>query len=86
MYSVTVANHLTLCSNNISTHNDKIIDNEFLSASIILLYMYQPKNAYLIRAFPNALLSGAAPRNSNYTKNIFFNKVFNYLRLSILFW
>ena len=28
------------------------------------------------RAFPNALLSGAAPRNSNYTKNIFFNKKF----------
>ena len=27
-------------------------------------------------AFPNALLSGAAPRNSNYTKNIFFNKKF----------
>ena len=45
MYSVTVAYHLTLCSNNIGTHNETIIDNEFLSASIILLYtcMYQPK-------------------------------------------
>ena len=47
-------------------------DNEFLSASIIFLYMYQPKT--YTRAFPNALLSGSAPRNSNYTKNIFFNK------------
>ena len=47
MHSVTVAYHLTLCSNNIGTHNDRIIDNEFLSASIILLYMYQPKK-YLI--------------------------------------
>ena len=28
------------------------------------------------RAFPNALLSGAAPRSSNYTKNTFFNKKF----------
>ena len=44
LYSVTVAYHLTLCSNNIGTHNETIIDNEFLSASIILLYMYQPKN------------------------------------------
>ena len=44
MYSVTVAYHLTLCSDNIGTN----IDNEFLSASIILLYMYQPKNVYLI--------------------------------------
>ena len=43
MYSVTVVYHLTLCSNNIGTHNEKIVDNEFLSASIILLYMYQPK-------------------------------------------
>ena len=42
MYSVTVACHLTLCSNNMGTHS------EFLSASIILLYMYQPKNVYLI--------------------------------------
>ena len=48
MYSVTVAYHLTLCSNNMGTHNERIIDNEFLSASIILLYMYQPKNVYLI--------------------------------------
>ena len=48
MYSVTGAYHLTLCSNNIDTHNERIIDNEFLSASIILLYMYQPKNVYLI--------------------------------------
>ena len=40
--------HLTLWSNNIGTHNEIIIDNEFLSASIILLYMYQPKNVYLI--------------------------------------
>ena len=39
MYSVTVAYHLTLCSNNIGTHNETIIDNEFLSASIIVLYM-----------------------------------------------
>ena len=46
MYSVTVAYHLTLCSNNIGTHNEIIIDNEFLSASIILLYMYQPKKVY----------------------------------------
>ena len=46
MYSVTVADHLALCSNNIGTHNERIIDNEFLSASIILLYMYQPKNVY----------------------------------------
>ena len=45
MYSATVAYHLTLCSNSIGTHN---VDNEFLSASIILLYMYQPKNIYLI--------------------------------------
>ena len=43
MYSVTVACHLTLCSNNMGTHNERIIDSEFLSASIILLYMYQPK-------------------------------------------
>ena len=43
MYSVMVAYHLTSCSNNIGTHNETIIDNEFLSASIILLYMYQPK-------------------------------------------
>ena len=48
MYSVTVACHLTLCSNNMGTHNERIIDSEFLSASIILLYMYQPKNVYLI--------------------------------------
>ena len=41
MYSVTVAYHLTLCSNNIGMHN-------FLSASIILLYMYQPTNVYLL--------------------------------------
>ena len=46
MYSVTVACHLTLCSNNMGTHNERI--SEFLSASIILLYMYQPKNVYLI--------------------------------------
>ena len=44
MYSITVAYNLTLCSNNIGTHNETIIDNKFLSASIILLYMYQPKN------------------------------------------
>ena len=44
MYSVTVAYRLTLCSNNIGTHNETIINNEFLSASIILLYMYQPKS------------------------------------------
>ena len=44
MYSVTVAYNLSICSNNIGTHNQTIIDNEFLSASIILLYMYQPKN------------------------------------------
>ena len=31
-------------------------------------------NVDIARAFPNALLSGAAPRNSNYTKNIFLNK------------
>ena len=43
MYSVTVAYHLTLFYNNIGNHNERIIDNEFLSASIILLYMYQPK-------------------------------------------
>ena len=43
MYSVTVACHLTLCSNNMGTHNERIIDSDFLSASIILLYMYQPK-------------------------------------------
>ena len=43
MYSVTVAYNLTLYSNYIGTHNETIIDNEFLSASIILLYMYQPK-------------------------------------------
>ena len=43
MYSVTVAYHLTLCSNSIGTHNERIIDNQFLSASNILLYMYQPK-------------------------------------------
>ena len=44
MCSVTVAyDYLTLCSNNIGTHNERIIVNEFLSASIILLYMYQPK-------------------------------------------
>ena len=48
MYSVTVAYHLSLCSNNIDTHNERIIDNELMSASIILLYMYQPKNVYLI--------------------------------------
>ena len=48
MYSVTVACHLTLCSNNMGTHNERIIDSEFLSASTILLYMYQPKNVYLI--------------------------------------
>ena len=47
MYSVTVACHLT-CSNNMGTHNERIIDSEFLSASTILLYMYQPKNVYLI--------------------------------------
>ena len=47
MYSVTVACHLTLCFN-IGTHNERIIDSEFLSASIILLYIYQPKNVYLI--------------------------------------
>ena len=46
MYSVTVACHLTLCSNNMGTHNERI--SEFLSASIVLLYMYQPKNVYLI--------------------------------------
>ena len=46
MYSVTVACHLSLCSNNMGTHNERI--SEFLSASIILLYMYQPKNVYLI--------------------------------------
>ena len=34
------------------------------------------------RAFPNALLSDAAPRNSNYTKNIFFNKP----QARLLFW
>ena len=44
MYSVTVACHLTLCSNNMGTHND----SEFLSASTILLYMFQPKNVHLI--------------------------------------
>ena len=38
MYSVIVAYHLTLCSNNIGTHNERIIDNEFLSASIIYMY------------------------------------------------
>ena len=43
MFSVTVAYHLTVSSNNIGTHNETIIDNEFLSASIILLFMYQPK-------------------------------------------
>ena len=48
MHSVTVACHLTLCSNNMGTHNERIIDSEFLSASTILLYMYQPKNVYLI--------------------------------------
>ena len=41
MYSVAVAYHITLCSNNIGTHNEIIIDNELLSASII--YMYQPE-------------------------------------------
>ena len=40
--------HLTLCSNNISTQNEIIIDNKFLSGSIILLYMYQHKNVHLI--------------------------------------
>ena len=40
----TVVYHLTLCSNNIGTHNERIINNEFLYASMILLYMYQPKN------------------------------------------
>ena len=39
----SVAYHFTLCSNTIGTHNETIIDNEYLSASIILLYMYQPK-------------------------------------------
>ena len=39
---------LTLCSNNMGTHNERIIDSEVLSASIILLYMYQPKTVYLI--------------------------------------
>ena len=49
MCSVTVAYHyLTLCSNNIGTHNERIIENEFLSASIILLYMYQPKTYSII--------------------------------------
>ena len=48
MDSVTVAYHLTLCSNNMGTHNEIIIDNEFLCASIILLYVHQPKNVYLI--------------------------------------
>ena len=48
MYLVTVACHLTLYYNNMGTHNERIIDSEFLSASIILLYMYQPKNVYLI--------------------------------------
>ena len=42
MYSVIVACHLTLCSNNMGTHNERIIDSEFLSASIILLYSYVP--------------------------------------------
>ena len=51
MYSVTVT--YTLCSNNIGTHNETIIDNEFLSASIILLYMYQPKNVILIEGVVN---------------------------------
>ena len=40
---------------------------------ILLLCIYY---ILYVRAFPNALLSGAAPRNSNYTKNIFFNKKF----------
>ena len=48
MYSVAVACHLTLCSNNMGTHNERIIESEFLSVSIILLYMYQSKNVYLI--------------------------------------
>ena len=48
MYLVTVACHFTLCYNNMGTYNERIIDSEFLSASIILLYMYQPKNVYLI--------------------------------------
>ena len=37
---------------------------------------FDPRSLTKGRAFPNALLSGAAPRNSNYTKNIFFNKNF----------
>ena len=48
IYSVTVACHLALCSNNMGNHNERIIDSEFLSASIIILYMYQPKNVYPI--------------------------------------
>ena len=52
MYLVTVACHLTLCYNNMGTHNESIIDSEFLSASIILLYMYQLWE-------PNQALSGS---------------------------
>ena len=51
MYSVTVACHLALCSNNMGTHNERIIDSEFLSASTILLYILltkeiTPKNIF----------------------------------------
>ena len=36
----------------------------------VSVHLYISRYIYSSRAFPNALLSGAAPPNSNYTKNI----------------
>ena len=75
MYSVTVACNLTLCSNNIGTHNETIIDNEFLSPSIILLYMYQPKKKCII------LIEGVVNRtiHNNYIYiSMYINRVLTY--------
>ena len=36
----------------------------------VSVHLYISRYIYSSRAFPNALLSGASPPNSNYTKNI----------------
>ena len=76
VYSVTVAYHLTLCSNNRGTHNERIIGNEFLSASNILLYMYQPKTYTL---YCIILIEGVMTRTiHNIYVCMYINRVLTY--------
>ena len=82
MYLVTVACYLTLCYNNMGTHNERIIDSEFLSASIILLYMYQPKNVYLINCI--ILIEGIMNRTIHNNVCMYINRVLSMIKVSVL--